>query len=361
MNSKPPAIGRFIDPTVGLLEGEGAQQQITGADRRLEQYGPEPYALVPSDLEAIREEPTYYGRPAIKEPVWIWAVPVYLFVGGAAGSAMVLGAAAQPFDRELARKCHWVGAIGGGIGTALLIYDLGRPERFLYMLRVFRPTSPMSIGSWLLATAAPFSMGAAVLTHAPSLFKRLGTWLGYTAGILGVPLTGYTAVLLGSTAVPIWQQTRRSLPFLFVGSAMLGMTSIFQFLRLDRRERAAILRFGMVGAAIETGASRMFRRELNQVRQVARPLDTGVPAVLWKAARLMTLAGFALSLWPGNSRGRRIAAGALGVLGGIGLRFAVFEAGKQSSHDPRATFRQQRFGLGAREVTGRSAVAGPGE
>ena len=125
-------------------------------------------------------DPTYYDKPVIKPPVWIWAVPAYFYVGGVAGAAMALALAGQVFGgrklRHFEERCRWIGAVGGGIGTALLIHDLGRPERFLFMLRVFRATSPMSIGSWVLAAATPLSAGSALLTlrQRPALPARLG-------------------------------------------------------------------------------------------------------------------------------------------------------------------------------------------
>jgi formate-dependent nitrite reductase membrane component NrfD len=356
---QPEQSGRFIDSSIGLLEGEAAQQQIQGLDSRQLVRTRQPWSGAPSSLSRLPDEPTYYDRPVLKEPVWIWAVPLYLFVGGAAGSAMVLGAAAQPFDHLLAHRCHWIGALGGGLGTALLIADLGRPERFLFMLRVFRPTSPMSIGSWLLATAAPFSMGAAILFDAPVGFRRLKEFLGYSAGVLGIPLTGYTAVLLANTAVPLWQQTRRSLPWLFIGSGMFSMAAFFQFFNLARPQQDAIVRFGLAGGLMELAAARRFNSELARVPHLRKPLEDSIAGALWKASRVLTAAGLALSFLPGRPRGWRITAGALGTLGGLALRFAIFHAGRCSTSDPRATFRQQRLGHGGREVTNMAAVAGP--
>src|SRR5438874_11336372 len=87
-----------------------------------------------------RQDPSYYDRPVLKEPVWKWYVPAYFYVGGAAGAAATLGAAAQLADRRglagLIRRCRWIAAAGGAVGTGLLVVDLGRPERFLNMLRV---------------------------------------------------------------------------------------------------------------------------------------------------------------------------------------------------------------------------------
>ena len=111
-----------------------------------------------SDSSGRAESLTYYDLPVLKEPVWIWAVPTYFAVGGAAGAALVLGAAAQLVDRDgLADLIRWsrrIGAAGSAVGAALLVVDLGRPGRFLNMLRVFRPTSPLNLGSWVLAGAS---------------------------------------------------------------------------------------------------------------------------------------------------------------------------------------------------------------
>src|SRR6185312_6208255 len=104
---------------------------------------------------AASEDPTYYGRPVIKKPVWSWSIPLYYYVGGTAGGAAVLGAAATMMGRDhfprLIPRSRWIGAIGGAASAALLIYDSGKPSRFLYMLRVFRPTSPMNMGTWILS------------------------------------------------------------------------------------------------------------------------------------------------------------------------------------------------------------------
>lgn len=297
-------------------------------------------------------EPTYYGRPVIKSPVWIWTIPAYFYAGGVAGAAMVLGTAAQVFGqgremRVLSRRCHWIGAVAGGLGGVLLIADLGRPSRFLNMLRVFRPTSPMSIGSWVLAAATPCSLSAALFPG--SLLGDVG---GYGAGILGVPLAGYTAVLVANTAVPVWQQSRRWLPVLFIASSMSGAASLLQFFRLPSAARRSVRIFGMIGAVVEHASTRMVEREASVVEQVGRPLRQGATGIMWKAATVMTVASMAIALFPGGGRRKQWLSGALGTLGSLCLRYAIVHAGKVSARDPRATFRQQRAGYGAAEVTG---------
>src|ERR671936_3062745 len=86
----------------------------------------------------------YYGIPLLKEPAWTWEIPLYFFVGGAAGASAVVGAIANytGADRRLVRNARWIAAAGSVISPALLIADLGRPARFLSMMRVFKPQSP---------------------------------------------------------------------------------------------------------------------------------------------------------------------------------------------------------------------------
>jgi formate-dependent nitrite reductase membrane component NrfD len=242
---------------------------------------------------------------------------------------MTLGLAVELFGgpdlRPFDRRCRWTGAVAGGIGSALLIHDLGRKERFLFMLRVFRATSPMSIGSWVLAAATPLSAASAVLTGRPGRLAGLG------AGLLGLPLATYTAVLLGTTAVPLWNETRRSMPFLFGGSAVASLASLFELMSLDRRERAIMFRFGTAGRVAELVGSAVFEHEARRSPGVARPLRDGLSGALWNAAGVCTLASLAVSLLPGAGKTSRRIAGALGIAGGVCLRFAVFYAGKRSA------------------------------
>ena len=107
----------------------------------------------------------YYGQPIIKPPVWTWQIGLYLFVGGTAGMSAVIALAAlatrQPGD--LMRTALAVGVAGALISPCLLIWDLGRPARFLYMLRVFKWRSAMSVGVWTLVVFSGFVTAAFVL------------------------------------------------------------------------------------------------------------------------------------------------------------------------------------------------------
>jgi DMSO reductase anchor subunit len=300
----------------------------------------------------------------LKEPVWISAVPAYFWVGGAAGAAATLGAVAQVADRRgfegLVRRARWMAAVGAGVGGGLLVADLGKPSRFLNMLRVFRPSSPMSVGSWVLAAVAPTAGIAALTSGREGVPGGLGDAGGLAAGVLGVPLAGYTAVLLSNTAVPVWQATRRSLPALFMSSGMTTAAGLLGMLDLTEREERVVRRFAVAGRVADLVAAKAVEHDADLVRTVGKPLHEGLSGTLWKASEALTAASLVASLLPGRrSRLRRVVEGTLGAGGSLAMRFAVFHAGKASSRDPRATFHQQRSGHGGLEATGREPVSAP--
>jgi hypothetical protein len=344
--------GRNVDPSMGILAGEGSQQVVSGDRAGGEGAVPfEVWARPPSSSGEDRDDPTYYDRPLLKEPVWKWYVPAYFFTGGAAGAAALLGAIAQLRDRTrlagLIKRCRWIAATGGAVGTFLLVIDLGRPERFLNMLRVFRPSSPMNVGSWVLSTEAPLAAGSAVLTSVGGVAGILGDLAGLGAGAMGIPMTGYTSVLLANTAVPVWQQTRRALPPLFVSSAMGAAASVLQLLRLDEAEERVVRRLAVAAAIADLASERAVEREAERVERVARPLHEGRSGLILGASKALTAASLVVNLLPGRSRRKRAVAGAFGTAGALAVKFGIVEAGTQSARDPRATFHQQRAGQGA--------------
>jgi formate-dependent nitrite reductase membrane component NrfD len=339
------AAARGIDEWVGRLMGEGAQQAVP--EDRAHAEGSPPYDVWTTVPGATGIGSTYYDRPMLKQPTWIWTVPAYFFTGGVAGAASVLGAAAQLMDREdlagLIRRCRWVSVAGCGLGTAFLVADLGRPERFLNMLRVFRPTSPMNVGSWVLAGASGLSTTAALLSKPGGPVGAAGDAAGAGAGVLGMPLAGYTAVLLSNTAVPVWQAAGRTMPPLFIASAMASSAAVISMLGLSEREGAIARRFGAVGAAAELAATAAVHRDVSRVAEVGRPLREGISGLLWNTSRALTATGVILGLFPRRWRWARPASVVAAIAGGLSLRFALMQAGRASSRNPRATTAQQRI------------------
>ncbi|HZQ94604.1 MAG TPA: NrfD/PsrC family molybdoenzyme membrane anchor subunit [Candidatus Sulfotelmatobacter sp.] len=203
-------------------------------------------------------ETGYYGIPLLKQPPWTWEIPLYFFVGGAAGAAAVIGAIADytGADRELVRHARWVAAAGSVISPALLVSDLGRPERFLAMLRVFKPQSPMSVGVW---TLLGFSTGAAAAAFAGFLRDRYGPSLplnvlenaGQAASLaFGLPFSNYTGVLIGATAIPVWNHNAGDLPLHFAASGLGAAVGILEL--LGHRKSSALQALGLGAAIFET-------------------------------------------------------------------------------------------------------------
>ena len=290
---------------------------------------------------------TYYERPAIKEPVWTWEVPAYFYVGGVAGAAAVIGATLQLLDGEeseaLVRRCRDIAAFGGVAGSGLLISDLGRPERFLNMLRVFKPSSPLNVGSWILALASSMSVAAALSSRMSGLAKRLGDLAGVGAGLVGLPLSGYTAVLVSDTVVPIWRETRKSLPVLFVASSTGAACSLLEAGAFTQAELKPVRRLGTIAQVAELVAAKAVEKEAGRVERVARPYSEGVSGTLWKASTSLTVASLVLDTITGKRKSGRVAAALLGTMGSGCLRVAVWQAGRVSARDPRATFELQRM------------------
>ncbi len=203
-------------------------------------------------------ETGYYQIPLLKEPPWTWEIPLYFFVGGAAGAAAVIGAIADytGADRELVRHARWIAAAGSVISPALLISDLGRPERFLAMMRVFKPQSAMSMGVW---TLLGFSTGAAATAFADFLSGRYGPSLplrvlenaGQAASLaFGLPFSNYTGVLIGATAIPVWNQSAGDLPLHFAASAVGAAVGMLEL--MGHRKSRALQALGLGAALFET-------------------------------------------------------------------------------------------------------------
>jgi len=191
---------------------------------------------------------------------------------------------------------------------------------------------------------------ALVLMNQRGWLKRLGDGASVVGALMGGPLAGYTAVLLSNTAMPAWQGARWTMPLLFAASAVASSASVLSLLPHGAAEGRVLRAFGLAGKVAEQLALRAVERELSRHPELVRPLREGVPGVLWKAAKVCTGAGLALGLLPGR-RVRRVAQ-VLSAVGALSMRFSVFSAGKASSRDPQATFKPQRAGLGAAEVTG---------
>jgi formate-dependent nitrite reductase membrane component NrfD len=282
---------------------------------------------------------SYYGRPIVKEPTWQPEVPFYLWTGGIAGASAVLhGVAKVSGNERLAKSALYVGAAADVVSPLLLVSDLGRPERFLNMLRVFKPTSPMSVGSWVLFVSGGASNTAAALELVGALrpVKWLAELVSFAAG---PPLATYTGALLANTAIPVWSEAREELPWLFGASAAASAGAAAAIVTptwaAGPARRAAI-----AGVVAELGVMEAMEKRLGFVGEVYKQGRAGKYA---KLAKLCTAAGAGLLAARGQrSRAAAVTGGALVLAGELALRWSVFRAGFQSARDPRYTVIPQK-------------------
>ncbi|NYI04880.1 NrfD/PsrC family molybdoenzyme membrane anchor subunit [Allostreptomyces psammosilenae] len=306
---------------------------------------------------------SYYGRPIVRPPNWAALdIAGYFYAGGLAAGCAVLAGGAQLTGRPaLARACR-LGALGGvALSLVGLVHDLGRPGRFLNMLRVVKPTSPMSMGSWILCAFGP-PAGVAAVCELTGRLPRLGRLATGVAALVGPAVATYTAVLLADTAVPAWHEGRRELPLLFAGSATAtaaGLGMLAAPVAQASPARAA----AVFGAGAELLADARMRRRLGLL---AEPYRTGRGGRLTRAGRVLTatgaLVGACAGALPGR-RGRLVAAlgGAALLAGGACTRFGVFAAGVASARDPKYTVLPQRARLAARRRGEEAARDAAGE
>jgi len=282
---------------------------------------------------------SYYGRPVIKEPVWRTPdVPGYLFLGGLAGASSVLAAGAQLSGYRKLARVGKIGALGAiSLSTVALIHDLGRPERFVNMLRVFKPSSPMSVGSWLLAAYGPVA-GAAAVSEVTGILPGAGRAATLGAGLLGPGVATYTAALICDTAVPAWHAGHREMPYVFAGSAASAAGGL-GLLAVHPAEAEPARDLAVLGATVELIAKRQL---LARLGDLAEPYETGTTGAILRVAEFLTAGALAGAVLGGRSRAVSALSGASLVAASAMTRFGIFEAGMASARDPKYTVVAQR-------------------
>ena len=282
---------------------------------------------------------SYYGRPIVKQPTWQPEIPFYFWTGGIAGASSVLhGIARLTRNDELASRALYIGAAAELVSPVLLISDLGRPERFLNMFRVFKVTSPMSVGSWILGVSGSSTMTAAAL-EALGVLRPVKWAAEVTSFLTGPPLATYTGALVANTSIPVWSEARDELPWLFGASA--AATAAAAALIATPAEHAGPARRAAIGGAVAAlGLTGLMEKKLGVAGEVYRQGEAGRYGRIAKAA---TAAGAALIAVRGK-RGRpaAVVGGALVLGGELALRWSVFKAGFQSAADPKYTVLTQK-------------------
>ena len=293
---------------------------------------------------------SYYGKPVLKRPHWKAPhLPGYLYFGGLSGASSTMAALADATGRpRLSLTGRLTAAGAAAAGSALLVAELGRPERFLNMLRVLKPTSPMSVGAWLLATHASFA-GAAAASAVTGIAPGLGRSSGAVAALTGPLVATYSGVLMADTAVPAWHEAYRHLPPLFAASALASAGAV-GMAAVPSAEAGPARRMALFGAgaelaimvALERGAGMRDHAEL-----ISEPYRIGRAGRLLKAGRGLTAAGAAGTLLAGRSRTAAVLSAAAITGGALCTRFGILYAGYTAADDPKYTVVPQRARLDA--------------
>jgi hypothetical protein len=312
-----------------------------------------------STASARHDGHSYYGRPIIKGPIWKPEIGAYFFTGGLAGASSLLALAAHLRGNErLARNASLIAAASTAASPPLLIADLGRPARFLNMLRVFKVTSPMSVGTWVLA-ASGASDATAAICHLARIAPRTRIVAETTSALLAPALCTYTAVLLSDTAVPVWHEARRELPFVFAGSAAASAGAAAALVTAPEHAGPA-RRLALIGALGELAATAVMKRRLGPL---GAPYREGAAGRNARAAGILTATGVVFTATAGSRHGLRARTGAaLIAAGSVASRFSALAAGSQSAENPRFTVEPQRQrvadrGQGSREPSANGAKA----
>ena len=354
-------------PDREAVPGAGLQRRWRGK-RRAEQ------PMVPP-----AEFTSYYGKPILKPPTWKAPdIPGYLFLGGLAGGSSLLAAGADLTGRPVLGKVAKSGAAAAAaLSIAALVHDLGRPGRFVNMMRVFKVTSPMSVGSWLLGAYVP-AAGVAALTALTGRMRGVGNAATASAALLGPGIASYTAALISDTAVPAWHDGYPEMPFVFTGSGMMAAGGL-GLLAAPLAQTAPARNLALLGAAMEAAA---FEWMKHRIGMVAEPYSEGRGGNYIKAGKILAAVGTAgawisfPSLLPGKptagSRlGRRLLprsqvpsrrgllpgradravaalSGAAMIASSVVTRWGIFHAGLASASDPKYTVIPQRQRLNER-------------
>jgi hypothetical protein len=300
---------------------------------------------------------SYYNLGVVKPPTWTWEIAVYFFVGGISGISSVIGFIGHVLhaDPTLVRVALWMGLIGAMICPGLLIADLGRPSRFLNMLRVFKRRSAMSMGSWILSAFG----GAAFTAVAANEAVRYGihlpllpqiAWIGEFGGaITGLLLASYTGVLIGATAIPVWHQHRHLLPAHFLTSGLGGSAAILELLGF----LLPVTQFlGFAASAVETLLGISLELKPSQVN---KPLHHGRSGWTMRIAGALEgpIALLIRVFLHGSAHGRYATAICF-LIGSCSSRFAWIWAGRASAHDPHALFEEENERIRARAAGARA-------
>jgi formate-dependent nitrite reductase membrane component NrfD len=298
------------------------------------------------------KEPGYYGLPILKRPFWGWEIALYFFFEGISAGSYVLCTVASLRNRKhfgasirLGRYLSFVTML---FCPPLLIAELGRPERFHHMLRIFKKTSPMNHGAWALSGYGLFASLLAVLAWPVSklpfsllrVLMRFLQWImpERLLALLGMPfalmMISYPGVLLETTANPLWSHTNFLGPLFASSSLSTGAAALtlLNYTSEDHALHSSLTRFEDIAAAAEAASLALY---VKTAGPATKPLFKGHQSKLFLLGAIGL--GLIVPAILRRSKSKTVRHGVaplLTLLGGAALKFSITEAGPESALDP---------------------------
>ena len=300
--------------------------------------------------------PAYYDITPLQSPVWTKEVGIYFFLGGLSSSAFSIARMADRFGHGKLRPVTQAGTLIAALAALpcapLLIWDLGDRSRFHHMLRIWKPSSPMNLGSWTLSVytlmggiAAAREFCRVLRKDAPLAggAKIVDETAGIVADVAGVPLglllAGYTSILLSTTSTPIWSRNVWIGPLFSASAVSAGASAIRLALEVVGQEGHATKALGKVETLARVTEAAAHMGFLIRAGELAKPLMEGklkrdyIGGALGMALVLPEI----INRLPGpqkSKRGLSIAASIISLIGGFALRSVFVAAGRPSANNP---------------------------
>ncbi len=203
-----------------------------------------------NDFVPATNGPGYANGPVTKAPNWHGLVAWDLLLNNLTTGLFLVAAtgdlAAPAVFTSAAKAAYPIALVLLLADLLCLVLDLGDPLRFHHMLRVFKPSSPMSLGTWCLTIYSLPLTAAAALSLLPE-GGLVVEWARRLAVVLGLlPALGsalYKGVLLSTNAQPGWRDARWLGGYLTNSALMLGCAEMLALsVLMGQQSAAAVLR-----------------------------------------------------------------------------------------------------------------------
>ena len=181
--------------------------------------------MAPPNDSLPRDRATYADRPVTKPPEWHGLVAADAWFNSMTTGLFIVAALAELIRPDLfgslGRIAIPIALVWLVADLVCLVLDLGDPLRFHHMMRVFKPSSPMSLGVWALTLFSFFPTALVVLII--DLLRRILLAVGIVPALA---TAGYKGVLFSTTSQPVWRDARWLGSYLTISAFVVGVAQL---------------------------------------------------------------------------------------------------------------------------------------